>query len=56
MNLLRVSATPRAHREGAAPGWGKLSTPLPTPGLAQGRTSHTKPASIIPPAVNEISL
>jgi hypothetical protein len=22
--------------EGAAPGWGKLSTPLPTQGLAQG--------------------
>jgi hypothetical protein len=37
------------HRsaEGAAPGWGKLSTPLPTPGLAQGRTSDTKPASIL---------
>ena len=33
--------------EGAAPAWGKLSTPLPTPGLAQGRTSDTKPASII---------
>ena len=29
--------------EGAAPGWGTLSTPLPTPGLAQGRTSDTKP-------------
>jgi hypothetical protein len=33
--------------EGAAPGRGKLSTPLPTPGLAEGRTSDTKPASIL---------
>jgi hypothetical protein len=35
--------------EGAAPGWGKLSTPLPRPGLAQGRTSDTKPALSIRP-------
>jgi hypothetical protein len=33
--------------EGAAPGWGKLSTPLPTRGLAQGRTSDAKPSSIL---------
>jgi hypothetical protein len=41
--------------EGAAPGRGKLSTPLPTPGLAEGRTSDTKPASILRIGVKEMS-
>jgi hypothetical protein len=36
-------AVARRSGKGAAPGWGKLSTPLPTVGLAQGQAGfdHT---------------
>jgi hypothetical protein len=51
-----VSATPPVLRGRSGAGLGDHLDAAPHAGLAQGRTSHAKPASIYAAAVNEMSL